>query len=155
MLPLLFLFLSEVAAEGGLGPSLTPDEALKCKGGCEGGGRGLGEARTLGSCGAQVGQHPGLEEEVIARLQTERPSGLLQEPQLGQQRRPSGSQPTMGSPVIRSPRDCSEPLRGFLPALAMWQIRRVWDKPDGPDPSTWELMNNRLVKKGRSPLSDQ
>lgn len=65
---------------------------------------------------AQLGQHPSLEEEVTARLQTERPSGLLQEPLLGQQRRPSESQPTMGSPVIRSPRDSSEPLPGFLPA---------------------------------------
>ena len=31
MPPLLFLLLSEAAVEGGLGPALTPDEALKCK----------------------------------------------------------------------------------------------------------------------------
>ena len=149
MPPLLFLFLSEAAAEGRLGPTLTPDKALKCKGGCEVGGRGLGEARTLGSCGAQVGQHPSLKEEVTARLQTERPSGLLKEPLLGQQRRPSGSQPTMGSPVIRSP-VIPQNLSRLPASIGMWQITRVWDKPDGQDPSTWELMNNRLVNKGEA-----
>lgn len=63
MPPLLFLFLSEVAAEGGLGPSLTPDEALKCyKGGCEGWERAGGGKNLRVLYRAQVGQHPGLEE---------------------------------------------------------------------------------------------
>jgi len=47
MPPLLFLFLSEAVVEGGLGPALTPDKALKCRGGCEVGGRGLGGGKNL------------------------------------------------------------------------------------------------------------
>lgn len=43
LLLLLFLFLSEGAAEGGLGLALTPGSALKRKGGREVGGKGLGE----------------------------------------------------------------------------------------------------------------
>lgn len=46
MLPLLFLFLSEGAAEGGPGLALTPGSALKRKGGHEAGGRRLGEVRA-------------------------------------------------------------------------------------------------------------
>lgn len=46
MLLLLFLFLSEGAAEGGPGLALTPGSALKRKGGREVGGRGLGEMKA-------------------------------------------------------------------------------------------------------------
>lgn len=46
MLLLLFLLLSEGAAEGELGLALAPNSALKCKGGHEAGGRGLGDGRT-------------------------------------------------------------------------------------------------------------
>lgn len=79
MLLLLFLLLSEGAAEGELGLALAPSSALKRKGGHEMGGRGLGDARTdcaLGSRGPWVGQHQCLVKEVTARPQKERPSGL-------------------------------------------------------------------------------
>lgn len=46
MLLLLFLLLSEGAAEGGPGLALTPGGALKRKGGREMGGRGLGATRA-------------------------------------------------------------------------------------------------------------
>lgn len=63
---LLFLLLSEGAAEGRLGPALTPGRALKCKEGRELGGGGLG--RWGGASGQQQQCRV---EEVMARLPVE------------------------------------------------------------------------------------
>lgn len=144
MPPLLFLLLSEAAAEGGLGPALTPDEALKCKGGCEVHGRGLWEARTLGSCGPD-GPAPwprGGGDSQAADSKAEWTSAGASAWAAEKTLRVTAHYGLTSHPFTQ--RFLRTSAR--LPA-SMWQITRVWDKPDKEGPSAWGLTNNRLVNR--------